>query len=161
MVDLDYIDLSGTGVIGDISSWFNCTKLKQLIASDTSLLATTLAWSTWNSIENIQLANTAAGGDVNYIAECTALQTIVLSGTSVSYGDLAGGFVWDKTGLYLDCTDCTWISDEVDDCLIDLAVTPIIDSTILIGGTNAARTAASDAAKVILLANGNSITVNE
>jgi hypothetical protein len=161
MTDLDYIQLSGSGVTGDISGWFSCTKLKQLQASDTSIIATIMAWQTWNSVESIQLANTGASGDVNYIAECTSLQTIILSGTGVSYGDLAGGKIWDKSGLYLDCTDCAWIDDEVDACLIDLAVTPITDSIIKIGGTNAARTSASDAAKVILLANGNTLTVKE
>jgi hypothetical protein len=161
MTDLKYLDLYMTLVTGDISGFFNCTKLTELRLTDCNITATIMAFQGWDSIITMHLGGTGATGDVNYIAECEDLQTIILSNTVVSYGDLAGGKVWDKTGMYLDCSSCGWTSTEVDDCLIDLAVIPVVDCFILIAGTNAARTAASDAAKVILLANGNTVTVNE
>jgi predicted membrane protein len=161
MTDLEYLNLYETLVTGDISGLISCTKLTELRLTDCNITATLMAWSNWDSIVTMHLGGTGVTGDVNYIAECEHLQTVVLGGTAVSYGDLGGGKVWDKTDLYLDCSSCGWTSDEVDDCLIDLAVTPIQDSFILIAGTNAARTGASDAAKVILLANGNTVTINE
>jgi hypothetical protein len=160
MTDLEYLNLYGTLITGDISGFLNLIKLTELRLTDCDVTATLMAWSNLNSIIAMYLSGTGMTGDVNYIAECEDLQTIYLSGTVVSYGDLAGGKVWDKTGMLLDCSSCVWTSDEVDDCLIDLAVTPVQNCYIKIDGTNAVRTAASNAALAILLAHGNTVTVN-
>jgi hypothetical protein len=49
----------------------------------------------------------------------------------------------------------------VDSCMLALAGGPVTNCTINISGTNAARTATSDTAKTTILANGNSLSVNE
>jgi len=54
-----------------------------------------------------------------------------------------------------------WTSTMVDNALIAMAGGPVYNTTINLGGNNAARTSASDSAKATLLANGCSITVNE
>ena len=68
---------------------------------------------------------------------------------------------WTNNNINIDFKDCEWTATEVDNCMIALANGPVTNCTINIAGTNAARTAASDAAKVIILANGNALTVNE
>lgn len=78
----------------------------------------------------------------------------------------AGIYYFYLEGDYADLTEINissqgFTSDIVDNALIRMADGGLLDCVINIGGTNAARTSASDSAKDTLIANGCTVTVNE
>lgn len=64
-------------------------------------------------------------------------------------------------GSDINYTSNSWDSSTVDQVLIDCAADDSSNKTLHLAGTNAARTAASDAAKATLLGRGWTIYVNE
>ena len=140
------------------------------------------------NLSSLWLYSTSVSGDIGDLSGLTNLASLLLYSTSVSdtLSELAGNtdidylYVystncdgWDDVTLSnnwaaddvcnIKAQDCGWDQASVDQILIDLAamVTGSDDGSLNIGGTNAARSAASDAAKTTLLNNGWDITVNE
>ena len=106
----------------------------------------------------LYLYSTGVSGDVSGLAPLTGLTGLYLYSTAVGH---AAGALAPWSGIDLRFYDCALIAAEVDLVLIDLNTAGGINGTVLIDGTNAARTAASDVAKAALLVNGWAITVNE
>jgi len=98
-------------------------------------------------------------GDVSSWSALTNLTILYCYSTSVQFN---GTTAWTITGI-ISLYSNGWDSTMVNNALAAFATTPLTGCTINIGGTNAARTAASDADKAIIInpVNSNTLTVNE
>lgn len=116
-------------------------------------------------LTGLYLASTSVSGTLSELSPITDIDYLYVYSTSVSgWSDVTLSNNWAADDLCdIRAQDCGWSSASVDQILIDLAamVTGSDAGYLNIGGTNAARTSASDAAKATLLSNGWTITVNE
>ena len=77
--------------------------------------------------------------------------------TSITFDTITA---WIGHDYSIDIQDCALTSTMVDNALIAFAGGSFTGNLINVGGTNAARTSASDAALATLLAAGNSVNLN-
>jgi len=158
---LTYIDVNGQADLsGDVSGWSALTNLVYLDCSSTSVDGDVSGWSALTNLLQLRCNNTSVSGDVSGWDTLTAL--FIMSARSTSVGFASSTPAWSIATSQIEFRDCGWTSTEVDNALIAFANGPIINCILVdVSGTNAARTAASDAAKIIILANGNTLLVNE
>ena len=160
MPNISAISLASTvNLQGDITSW-NISQLQQLtFYNSTSVAGNISGWSGPNLVYFI-LAGSPLTGDVSWISGSPNLMSCRCEDSDLTYDTTAS---WSNIrvtyGIRFDGSN--WTSTMVDNALIAMAGGPVYNTTINLGGNNAARTSASDSAKATLLANGCSITVNE
>ena len=179
-MSLTYLFLATTGVTGDISALTGMS-LTNLYLYNTGVTGDISAL-TGMSLTNLNLFNTGVTGDISALTgmSLTNLHLFntgvtgdisALTGMSLTYlhlGDTGVGCDGTPftalTGCNIQIQNCNWSSTEVDAYLIAAAAAGHNGCSINIGGNNAARTSASDAALAWLVnpAEGNNtITVNE
>ena len=159
-LDLTYIDISSQAFVsGDVSSWSALTNLTYLYCSSTSISGDVSGWSALTNLTLLRCYSTSVSGDVSGWSALTNLTYLDCSSTSVEFN---GTTAWTMTGA-ISLYSNGWTSTMVDNSLAAFAATPLTGCTIDVSGTNAARTAASDADKAIIInpANSNTLTVNE
>ena len=153
--------LSSAPVYGNIGSVADQTAMTRLYMSSTLVegVLDTLAGMTSMGILAAALINIT--GDLNTLANFTSATNLNVYSTkadSMDYTTVALP-AWAGTSIRIESNGLS--SSEVDQFLIDLADGVGASGTIKIAGTNAARTAASDAAKATLLSNSWTVEVNE
>ena len=182
MTGMQYLNLSSTAVTGDIGDLAGMTGMQQLYLSSTAVSGDIGDLAGLTGLRYLFLSSTAVSGDIGDLAGITGMQYLHLSSTAVSgdIGDLAGITGMRQLQLYstavtytttalpawatcdIRAYSCGWNTATVDQFLIDLADGVGANGQLRIDGTNAARSAASDAAKAALLAAGWSpVEVNE
>lgn len=159
LTGLTILYLSSTSVSGDIGDLSSLTSLTQLYLNKTSVSGNIGGLGSLTGLTILYLNTTSVSGDIGNLSSLTSLVLLSLYTTSLSYGSISPLPPWAGANLQVQSTGLD--STEVDDFLIDLASGVGANGTLNIGGSNAARTSASDAAKATLLAAGWSVTVNE
>ena len=181
--NLNFLILDTTSVSGDIGALSGLLNLLTLACNDSNVSGDISVFKDNTTITTLRLARTGVFGEISELGGYS-LNDIRLLETNISkqnkgvyqkvaffrglelYNEsqIAESFnsivPWTFVGT-LDLTDCSLQSIEIDNCLISLANGTVTNTTINIGGNNAARTSASDSAKATLLANGCTVTVNE
>jgi len=170
--------IAGTGITGDIAVFAGKTLLMQLAIYDCSVYGNISSIAGLTSLLSIDFSNTGVEGDIagftsfsnliyliSYnssitgnladIASLTSLVYLWLSDTSLTYTTTSLP-AW--AGNDIELTSCGFSSAEVDNILIDLASGCGANGRLNLGGTNAARTSASDAALATLIAAGWTVT---
>jgi len=166
-------------IYGDLSSITNVNLTSQLVSVDPSEMSKLI------NLKYLWIAGLAsATGNIGSLSPLTQLIWLYVNSSPLYTGDISVAryfpnatilyFANDPLLTYTTCTlpnfttgswflaqSCGLSSTEVDNILNDLAVNQTVPIDINVAGTNAARTAASDAAKATLLAVGCTITVNE
>jgi hypothetical protein len=136
MTGMQYLNLSLTAVTGDIGDLAGMTGMRYLY-----------------------LSLTAVTGDIGDLAGMTGMRQLNLYSTAVTYTTTALP-AWALCDIR--AYSCGWNTATVDQFMIDLADGVGANGQLRIAGTNAARSAASDAAKATLLAAGwTPVEVNE
>ena len=97
---------------------------------------------------------TINGGEISLLTSLTYLYLQTLLLVAISNTE-------NFTDIIIYINDCLMTATSVDNTLIRLDALGWINHTVTIAGNNAARTAASDAAKAALLGKGWTIVVNE
>jgi hypothetical protein len=143
-----------TSVSGDISSWSALTNLTILWCYSTSATGDVSSWSTLTSLTDLRLQSTSLSGDVSSWSTLINLTNLTGFNTSV---DFDSSSAWTSHNHQVFLYDCAWTSTQVDNALIAFAAGSFVSKTIRLDGTNAARTAASDAAVATLTGNGNTV----
>lgn len=155
---LTFYQIFGTLVDGDIAISTLMSGLLYLQASSSDVSGDVAGINSITGLLIISLATTNVTGDFGDFSTLVNLTYVNLSGNSLSY-ETTTLPAWSNTTIYLQNNAMT--QTEVDNFLIDLAAAGGTNGTLNIAGTNAARSAASDAAKATLLTNGWAVTVNE
>ncbi|MFA5053116.1 MAG: hypothetical protein WC565_03595 [Parcubacteria group bacterium] len=136
MTGMQYLRLYSTAVTGDIGDLAGMTGMRHLL-----------------------LYSTAVTGDIGDLAGMTGMQQLYLHYTSITYTSTPLP-AWP--GCDIRAYSCGWNTATVDQFLIDLADGVGANGQLRIAGTNAVRSAASNAAKATLLAAGwTPVEVNE
>lgn len=118
------------------------------------------AFAPLTSLTQLYLSSTSVSGDIANLAPLTSLTILYLGSTSVdTYTTPTALPAW--AGCNIQILNLGLDQTEVDGFLNDLADGCGAGGALYIAGTNAARTAASDAAKATLLAAGWTVSVNE
>ena len=164
--DLTKVDLSNYGYsvyfdVGQVADLPGLTTLQlrgnSELQGDISLLSNMI------NATSFQLYQSALHGNLNVIANLPSTAQYVyvygLTGGKVTYTTTTMP-AFNNINLRLQDNNLT--SAEVDQILIDLAASSVSGSTctLLLNGTNAARTSASDAAVTTLTGNGWTVTTN-
>lgn len=182
VTELTYMDIRAQGfVAGDITNWGQLTNLTVIYADQCALYGSINNFNAISglihlylydnsgalisgNISNLSgltsltlalLRSSAISGDAGTLYGLTSLTQVTLNSTNVTFDTTDG---WDMTGT-ISLHDCGWTSTMVDNALAAFADTPLSGCTINIAGTNAARTAGSDADYAIVNG-GNTLTVN-
>jgi len=179
VLDLTYIKVASyTGASGNIGGWASIPNIAYIQFNTTSLSVDVAEYANkplitaingnsslaYGNIEllsgstnliNLRLSFTLVTGDLSTLHTLDAA-TLFFRGTAVTFDNIVS---FSLGGVSLVCSDCEWTSAMVDNCLISLFNGSTTGKTINIGGTNAARTPASDEAFAYLDAN-NTLTVN-
>ena len=176
LTSLTYLSCYSNSLTGDVSGWSALTSLTTLYCSSNSLTGDVSGWSALTSLTTLNCSSNSLTGDVSGWSALTSLTTLSCSSNSLT-GDVSG---WSAlTSLtYLNCSsnsldfdsspawaalncganfnmaDNAMTSGQVDNAIISFAQGPFTNTTITLNGTNAARTAASDAAVATLVAAG-------
>ena len=140
-------------VVGDVYD------ITEIMCTEAEAYGDIEAFSGHTSLTYLRLSNTGVSGDLSSISGHTSLARLYLYGSDVDDYTSTALPAW--AGCDIRVQDLGLSSTEVDDFLIDLADGVGAGGDINIAGTNAARTAASDAAKTALIAAGWGVTVNE
>lgn len=169
-----------TGNISGINSglYFLLVNGNNTISGDISTIPANNLTTIW-----LDGANTITG-DISTLPALASLTTLVFDGQNTVYGDFANlpanvsyvvingqstvsdytaGRAWaaNLRAISINPTSGGLSSTEVDDLLIELSAQTFINEKIVsIAGTNAARTAASDAAVTSLQGQGVTVTTN-
>jgi len=159
LTNLTLLYCHSTSVSGDVSGWSALTNLTYLYCNSTSVSGDVSSWSALTNLTHLYCSSTSVSGDVSSWSALTNLTYLYCSSTSVEFN---GTTAWTMTGA-ISLYSNGWTSTMVDNSLAAFAATPLTGCTIDVSGTNAARTAASDADKAIIInpANSNTLTVNE
>ena len=150
-------------IIGDISGWSVLTNLVTIFAQGTSVTGDVSSFSTLISMQNLWLYGCIGiTGDASALSTLTAMISFACHNTSLTFDNSPA---WSMTGeirLY-GINNGGATSTMVNNMLASFAGTPLTGCTILIAGTNAIRTSASDADKAIIInpVNSNTLDVNE
>jgi len=156
--ELTYIDISNQDFVsGTIDRWAELTNLTFLSAWGTGVTIVDVSvFAVLTSLTTFQISLITAAGDASALYTLTSATTVWLHITDVSF---SGTAAWtnDSADIYMD--NCEFTSEEVDNAIA--ALSTCTNCTIDISGTNAHRTAASNDDLNTLLANGNTITLND
>jgi len=182
LTSLTYLSLGSTSVDGDISNVSGLTSLIHLYLGNTSVDGDISNVSGLTSLTYLHLGNTSVDGDISNVSGLTSLTTLYLYNTSVT-GNLASirpltslticylyntsltytsaGALPAWPGANLDLYSCGLDSGEVDAFLNDFDddLTGAAGD-LRLDGTNANRTAASDAACTAITTDGWGLHVN-
>jgi len=134
------------------------TSLTILRCDSTSLTGDVSSWSALTSLTSLRCPDNSFTGDVSSWAALTNLTDLRANFNNFTFDNTTS---WSNNGADIRLFDCLWTSTMVDNALAAFAGGPVTNSTINIAGTNAARTSGSDADKATILANSNTLTVNE
>ena len=186
VTELTYIDISGQAFVsGDVSGFSTLTNLTFIHVGVTDISGDISGWSVLTSLTTLFAHSTSVSGDISGLSALTSLSNILLSTTNVT-GDISGWSTLTSltggTALWIQLTDVTfdgtpsWTANNATINLYSIngsgATSQMIDNmikslstctdcTIRVDGTNAHRTAASNDDLNTLLANGNTITLND
>jgi hypothetical protein len=157
VTEITYIDIGvQTFVSGDVSNWSKLINLTEIKASITSISGDISSWSTLTSLTNLQCRTTPVSGDISGWATLTSITTLNCYDNDTTFD---GTDSWSNTSGAIRLEDNAWTSQEVDNAIASLKT--CTNCTINIAGNNAHRTAASNDDLNTLLANGNTITLND
>jgi hypothetical protein len=157
LVNLTYLQFYNTPVSGNIEALSGLTNLEFLQLTLTGVTGDAGDLSGLINMVNLYLHQNAIFGDVSQIAEnMSSLSYFFFNETEVTFDSL-GVF---QAGNAIRLQDCGLTSAMVDNALISFANSGVSGQNIKIGGNNAPRTIASDAAMSALLEDGNTVDVN-
>lgn len=176
--NLEYLEVSGTKVSGDISTVSKLVNLKHLLMANAQISGDISAVSELNKLEWLTLNNTSVSGDVNSVAGLTNLQTISFDGISF-IGDISKipvnvyilsarnskfstNFTWtaksrQNASFLAMLGNVPFDTASMDNMLIDQATCTVVSKhkILQVSGT---RTSASDAAVTAIQNMGVTIT---
>ena len=155
LVNLTYLNCRTTVVSGDVSAWSALTSLTQLHGYSTSISGDISSWSALTSLTYLKVDTSSVSGDISGLSALTSLTYCGIYSTSVTFDSAPA---WSITSTILT-TNNSMTSTMVDNMIASFST--CTGSTINIAGTNAHRTAASNDDLNTLLANGNTITLND
>jgi len=159
MTGMQQLYLSSTAVTGDIGDLAGMTGMRYLYLSSTAVTGDIGDLAGMTGLQYLHLSSTAVTGDIGDLAGMTGMRQLHLYSTALTYTTTALP-AWDLCDIR--AYSCGWNTAAVDQFLIDLADGVGANGQLRIAGTNAARSAASDAAKATLLAAGwTPVEVNE
>lgn len=144
------------GVYGDVSYLAQLPSLTNIQGRGSGVSGSVEAFAARTNITILQLYDTKVSGDASKLAGSAAYLVLYLDNTKVTY-DSKTPFL---SGSQIRFQDCNWTSKMVDNALISFSDGGVTGKIINLGGNNAKRTSASDAAFAIVNAN-NTLTVNE
>jgi len=147
---------SGLSVSGDISGWSTLTSLINMQIYNTSVSGDISGWDALTSVEHLRFSNTSVSGDISGFSTMTSISSLWAQNTSVTFDSAPA---WSASSATLTLQDCSMTSTQVNNMIESLST--CTDSTINVAGTNAHRTAASNSDLNTLIANGNTITLND
>jgi len=157
MKNIKYLDVSGSAVTGTLTIPNQLGSARYLDISDTSLVVALSTLSQRLNIQYLKANDSGVTGNLSDLSSFTDIREINLKNTAVGVTSDAVG-PWSDVSI--DLTDCSLTATEVDNALIQLNAAGGTGGTLLIAGSNAARTSASDTAYTNLGTNGWAITVN-
>lgn len=150
-------------IVGDLTDWSEMVQSPYIQSVYVNGAGVTYDLSNWNFPKAWYLylyGSTNFTGDISVFRVSTEL--IRLYGYGCAY-TFDSQLPWPniRVSYGINISNNNWTSQMTDNALIAFAGGPLFNTAINIGGTNAARTSASDAAKATLIANGCTVTVNE
>ena len=159
VLDLTYIAINTQSFVsGDVSSWSALTSLTYIDCYSTSVTGDVSSWSALTSLTYLRCYSTSVTGDVSSWSALTSLTYLNISSTSVTFGS---ALAWSMTGtINMYSINNGGATSAMVDNMIE-SFSTCTGCTIEIAGTNAHRTAASNDDLNTLLANGNTITLND
>jgi hypothetical protein len=157
-LNLSFFVASATGLIGDIVSFAGMTGMVYFNIRDTAVTGDIVTFAGMPSMSNLQVHNSSVYGDFLNLAGLTSLLTTYLFNTGALTYTSGTLPAWTGNAIRIDSTGLD--STEVDNLLIDLDAAGGTGGVFNVGGTNAARTSASDAAYTSLLGKSWTVTVN-
>jgi len=155
---LNLVDLlaSSTGLYGNISN-LNNLPLSSIILSNSDVTGSVEDLVSLVSLVSLTIPGTDVVGDVSAVmGGMTLLQYYYAETTDVEFNSV---ITISSAISVFSSHDCNWTTTMVDNCLISLANGTVTGATITLGGNNAPRSPASDAAFAQLDA-ANTLTVN-
>jgi len=145
-----------TGISGDVSGWSVLTSLTVLRVNSTSVSGNVEGFAALTSLTYLRFNSTSVTGDVSLLSTLTSLTYFRFSTTAVTF-DTTAAFTQSSSSIFMET--CSMTSTQVDNMIESFST--CTSCTINVAGTNAHRTAASNADLNTLLANGNTITLND
>ena len=156
LTNLTLIACRTTSVSGDISGWSALTSLTFLRCYSTLVTGDISGWSALTGLTDLQIRTTLLSGDISGFSSMTSIVTLSVNSTNVTFDSSPA---WSVSGAALSFHDCAMTSTMVDNMIESLST--CTSSTTNVAGSNAHRTAASNDDLNTLLANGNTITLND
>ena len=156
LINLTNIFCRSQAVSGDISGWSALTNLTSLLVGDTSVSGDISSFATLTSLTSLWLNQTSVTGDISGLSTLTSATQLYFNSTSVTFGSAPA---WTNASATIWLHDIAATTAMVNNMIESLST--CTDCTINVAGTNAHRTAASNDDLNTLLANGNTITLND
>jgi len=179
LVELTQITFTSSNFTGDVTRWSVLTKVTICNISNTLMIGSIDGWGT--VLVSGTFSNTKLSGNISSFANKPLLQWLYIDGTNIT-GDAStlkglsaleyftsngttitfnSSDAWAAPLIVFDMSNSNLISSHVDNALIALANGGVASAAITLGGNNAVRTSASDAAKTTLESAGCTVIVNE
>ena len=156
LVNIISINAHNTGVSGDISGFSVLIALTLFLLYRTNVSGDLSSLSTLININSIQVFDANFTGDVSGWSTLTSVTIIRVDDNNMDFDSTPA---WGVSGAVLRFDDCAMTSQQVDNMIASFST--CTNCTINVAGTNAHRTAASNDDLNTLLANGNTITLND
>jgi len=159
--DLTYIDCRGcTNISGNVSGFNALTSLTSLLLTSTSITGDISGWSALTSLTNLRFNLTSVTGDISGFNALTSLATLYAYSSGVTF-DSTPAWTNPIGNLLAQSINTTGATSTMVDNMIASFSTITTPATINVAGTNDHRTSASNDDLNTLLANGNTITLND
>lgn len=156
VTDLTWIDVGGQAFVsGDVSGWSALTNLTRIEIDGTGVSGNIESWVTLTSLGIILGQSSSMSGDLSLLSGLP-LVYINLEYTDIDWDTTTA---WSGTFSLLTVKGTSLTSTQVDNFIA--ATSTLTNSTLNVAGLNAHRTAASNDDLNTLLANGNTITLND
>lgn len=158
VTDITYIDLNNqTFVSGDFSRWTAITGLTYIDVSTTSISGSLAGYAGFTSMTTFNVDNSSVTGDAHSLVGLTSLTSFLFNTTAVTWG---GSTAMSLTSATVNASSSGMSSTTQVDNFIN-SFKGGTGCTFNVAGTNAHRTSASNSNLNTLLANGNTITLND
>jgi hypothetical protein len=155
LINLTFMNINTTGMYGNIMSLAGLVNLTGLDIHATYIHGDVATLLYLINLNYLYWYGSYVTGNIAPLHTLASLLIIHGSSASTTFDDIV---IWVAGGQLL-FQDCEWTSTMVDNALNSMYNGSVTGATINLGGTNAARTSASDDAFTYLDAN-NTLTVN-
>lgn len=181
LTNLTILTCKNNNFYGNISTWSNLGKLTRIICASNNFSGDTSSWGNLTGLTYLDCYSNNLSGDItswsgltqltslrcysnNFTGDASTWKTINIGAASIMIAtnnnlSFNSSSPWTGRNFHFYFANNNFTSTDVDNALIALAGGSFTNKSINLGGTNATRTSASDAAIATLLASGNTLDI--